>query len=158
MKKPKTDEYPFKERRSGKDRRERPTSPFTFRSLMGSRRRFRRKDDARKYYFVDVYSPYFVALLIFTLILSIADAFLTLKLVENGVGELNPVMEFFLNRGPFQFIIAKCFLTVFGMTTLLVLKNHYLWKGRVKAAAVLVIFPFLYLILVVYEILILTKG
>ena len=67
-------------------------------------------------------------------------------------------MDFFLKLGPFQFIMAKWFLTAFGLTTLLVLKNYYLWQGRVRAAVVLVIFPFLYLVLVGYEIFIVVKG
>ncbi len=146
------------ERRSGKDRRARPTSPFTIRSLRGSRQHFRRKEDTRKLFFVDLYSPLSVAVLMFTLGLSVVDAFLTLVLVGQDAQELNPVMDFFLKLGPFQFILAKWFLTAFGLTTLLILKNYYLWQGRVKAAVLLFIFPFLYLVLVGYEIFIVVKG
>ncbi len=137
----KMNEYPSKERRSGKDRRARPTSPFTLQSLVGSRRRYRRKEDARKFYFVDLYSPFSVAVLVSTLVLSIVDAFLTLKLVGEDIHELNPVMDFFLKLGPFQFIMVKWFLTAFGLITLLVLKNYYLWQGRVRTVAVLAHFP-----------------
>ncbi|MGA3115443.1 MAG: DUF5658 family protein [Syntrophobacteraceae bacterium] len=140
------------ERRTGTDRRSRPTSPFTLQSLVGSRRHYRRNQDARKFYFVDLYSPFSAFVLIFTLILSITDAFLTLNLVGEGVQELNPVMDFFLKLGPFQFILVKWFLTAFGLISLLVLKNYYLWQGRVRTVAVLVILPFLYLMLVSYEI------
>jgi len=146
------------ERRSGKDRRSRPTSPFTIRSFKGSRQHFRRKEDTRKLFFVDLYSPLSVAALFSTLGLSIADAFLTLVLVGKNVEELNPVMDFFLKLGPFQFIMAKWFFTAFGLTTLLILKNYYLWNGRVRAAVLLFIFPFLYLVLVGYEILLVVKG
>lgn len=147
-----------RERRSGKDRRARPTSPFTIQSLRGSRQHFRRKEDTRKLFFVDLYSPLSVAVLIFTVGLSVVDAFLTLELVGQNAQELNPVMDFFLKLGPFQFIMAKWFLTAFGLTTLLILKNYYLWHGRVRAAALLFIFPFLYLVLVGYEILLAVKG
>jgi hypothetical protein len=119
---------------------------------VGSRRHYRRNQDARKFYFVDLYSPFSAFVLIFTLILSITDAFLTLNLVGEGVQELNPVMDFFLKLGPFQFILVKWFLTAFGLISLLVLKNYYLWQGRVRTVAVLVILPFLYLMLVSYEI------
>lgn len=147
-----------RERRSGKDRRARPTSPFTIQSLRGSRQHFRRKEDTRKLFFVDLYSPLSVAVLIFTVGLSVVDAFLTLELVGQNAQELNPVMDFFLKLGPFQFIMAKWFLTAFGLTTLLILKNYYLWHGRVRTAALLFIFPFLYLVLVSYEILLAVKG
>lgn len=152
------DEYPFKERRSGAERRGRPTSPFTLQSLVGSRRHYRRREDARKFYFVDLYSPFSVVLLVSTLVLSIVDAFLTLSLVGGDIYELNPVMGFFLRLGPFEFILVKWFMSAFGLITLLVLKNYYLWEGRVKAVAVLVIFPFLYLVLVGYEVFMVVNG
>ncbi|MGA2400307.1 MAG: DUF5658 family protein [Syntrophobacteraceae bacterium] len=147
-----------KERRSGGERRARPTSPFTLQSLVGSRRRYRRKEDARKFYFVDLYSPFSVVLLLSTLVLSIVDAFLTLNLVGGDIYELNPVMGFFLKLGPLQFIFVKWFLSALGLITLLVLKNYYLWQGRVKVVAVLAIFPFLYLALVSYEIFMVVNG
>lgn len=150
--------YPSKEKRSGKDRRARPTSPFTLQSLAGSRRGHRRKQDARRFYFVDLYSPLSVAVLAGTLVLSIVDAFLTLKLVGKDIHELNPVMDFFLKIGPFEFIMFKWFLTGFGLITLLVLKNYYLWQGRVRTVVVLAILPFLYLVLISYEILMAVEG
>jgi len=155
---PKIDDHQFKERRSGEDRRTCPTSPFTLQSLVGSRRRYRRTEDALKYFFVDIYSPSSVAVLVFTLVLSITDAFLTLRLVGDNIRELNPVMDFFLRLGPFPFIMAKWFLTAFVLTTLLVLKNYYIWQGRIRAVAVLATIPFLYLILVSYEIFMLVRG
>ena len=146
-------ELQFKERRSGRERRARPTSPFTLQSLTGSRGHYRRKEDARKFFYVDLYSKSSVALLLSTMALSIVDAFLTLLLVGKNVNEVNPLMEYFLKMGPFQFILVKWFMTAFGLVTLLILKNHYLWQGRVKIVAVLFILPFLYLVLVSYEVL-----
>jgi hypothetical protein len=146
------------DRRSGKDRRSRPTSPFTIQSIRGSRSHYRRKEDTRELFFVDLYSPLSVAVLIFTVCLSVVDAFLTLTLVGHNAEELNPVMDFFLKLGPFHFIMVKWFLTAFGLITLLILKNYYLWHGRVRAAVLLFICPFLYLMLVGYEVLIAVKG
>jgi hypothetical protein len=154
----KINEFQFKERRSGKDRRARPTSPFTLASLLGSRRHYRRNQDSRKFYFVDLYSPFSVTLLLSALVLSIADAFLTIMLVGEDIHELNPAMDFFLKLGPFEFIIVKWFLTAFGLITLLVLKNYYLWQGRVRTVVVLALLPFLYLALVSYEIFMVVKG
>ncbi|MGA2936173.1 MAG: DUF5658 family protein [Syntrophobacteraceae bacterium] len=154
----KMNRYESNERRSGKDRRARPTSPFTLQSLVGSRHHYRRNQDARKFYFVDLYSPFSVVVLLSALVLSIADAFLTLMLVGEDIQELNPVMDFFLKIGPFQFIMIKWFLTAFGLITLLVLKNYYLWQGRVRTVVVLALLPFLYLALVSYEILMVVNG
>jgi hypothetical protein len=154
----KMNQYQSPERRSGKDRRAKSTSPFTLQSLVGSRHHYRRKQDARKFYFVDLYSPFSVTVLLVTLILSIIDAFLTLNLVGQDIHELNPVMNFFLKMGPIQFIMVKWFLTAFGLIALLVLKNYYLWQGRIRTVAVLVILPFLYLVLVSYEIFMVVHG
>ncbi len=142
---------PFPDRRSGRDRRARPTSPFTRESLLGARRAFRRKDDARKHFFVDWYDPYLLAALLGTLVLSTGDAFLTLKLVTENFQELNPVMDFFLKLGPVTFMLAKWALTTFGLVTLLILKNHYLPGSRVKTSACLLVLPLFYLVLVTYE-------
>ena len=84
-----------RERRSGKDRRARPTSPFTIQSLRGSRQHFRRKEDTRKLFFVDLYSPLSVAVLIFTVGLSVVDAFLTLELVGQNARRVEPGYGFF---------------------------------------------------------------
>lgn len=146
------DEHGFRERRSGIERRARHTSPFSIRSLFGSRRHYRRKEDAKKYFFVDIYSPFSAGVLMFTLVLSVVDAFLTIRMVGRDIKELNPVMGFFLKLGPFEFIMAKWFLTAFGLLILLIFKNYYLWKGKVRTAALLVILPILYLGLVSYEI------
>ncbi|SPF32715.1 conserved membrane hypothetical protein [Syntrophobacter sp. SbD1] len=146
------------ERRSRKDRRATPTSPFTFRSLVGSRRLYRRKEDSRKFFFVDLYSGSSVILLVSTLVLSLADAFFTLRLVSDNIGELNPVMNFFLRLGPFQFIMIKWFMTAFGLTTLLILKNYYLWQGRIRVFSIMSFLPFLYLVLVTYEAFMLING
>jgi hypothetical protein len=145
-------ELPLQDRRSGKDRRAAPTSPFTWKSLFGSRLSSRRKEDLKKYYFFDRYSPLFVVLLLVTLLLSIFDAFLTMRLMEGNFQELNPVMKLFLDLGPSPFLFTKWILTVFGLLTLLVLKNFYIWGGKIKAEVILFVIPFFYLILIIYEV------
>ena len=134
MEEPNTHDYPAVDRRSGKDRRDGQTLPFAVKSLLGARRGSRRREDARKYYFVDVYSPFFLAVLLGTMILSLTDAFLTLKLVGENCRELNPVMGFFMQMGPYPFIILKWLFTAIGLTVLLVFKNYYLWGGKDQGA------------------------
>lgn len=92
-----------------------------------------------------------MALLLFTLLLSMLDAFLTIRLIEDNFEEANPVMAFFLERGPTAFILSKWLLTTAGMTTLLILKNYYLW-GKIRTAALMVVFPLLYLMLITYQV------
>jgi len=96
-----------------------------------------------------------VALIVLTLVFSSVDGFLTLKLVKGNIRELNPVMAFFLQSGPREFLLVKSLLSAFGLTVLLILKNHYILQRRVRLGAVLVIIPVLYLVLITYEIVIL---
>jgi hypothetical protein len=145
-------EFPFKDRRSGKDRRAAPTSPLTLKSLFGARASSRRREDLKRYYFFDRYSPFFVVLLLVTLLLSIFDAYLTMGLMQANYRELNPIMEFFLNLGPSAFLFAKWMLTAFGLITLLVLKNIYLLNGKIKTEIILLVIPFFYMALITYEI------
>lgn len=151
MAEPEKSGFHFPERRSGGDRRSNPTSPFSLRSLLGSRKQGRRESDRRKNYFVDLYSPASVAVLLITLILSIVDAFITLRLMEDSFRELNPVMDFFMRQGPYAFILVKCSLTCFGLVTLLVCKNFSIFGGRVKAVYLLGGFLLFYLVLIGYE-------
>jgi hypothetical protein len=150
---PETHELTLKDRRSGLDRRAGPTSPFSRQSLFGSRKGGRRKEDRKKNYFVDVYSPLLMLVLVFTLILSITDAFLTLRLMEDSFRELNPIMDFFLRQGPYVFLLVKYSLTSFGLITLLVCNTFTLFGGRIRAVYLLGGFLGYYMALIGYEIL-----
>lgn len=142
----------YPERRSGKDRRAKPTSPFTWSSLRGSRRNARRAEDRDRHRFVDVYSPTFLLVIVVILSLCVLDALFTLELIRRGAQELNPVMAFFLQFGHLPFLIVKYLLTASGLMTLLILKNCTVWGGRISVKVVLLTFPFLYLILIGYEV------
>jgi hypothetical protein len=47
--------------------------------------------------------------------------------------------------------MVKWLFTALGLSALLILKNYYLWQGRIRTAVVLFILPLLYLVLVSYE-------
>jgi hypothetical protein len=98
-----------------------------------------------------------MVLLVFTFCLSLADAFLTMKLMELDFRELNPVMERCMELGPMVFILAKSGLTILGLVTLLILKNYYLWQ-RLRIEVLLMALPVFYLALVVYEVLMVMRS
>lgn len=143
--------FPQFDRRSGKDRRARPTSPFSLSSLRGSRQHARRKEDKPIYYLVDRYNVCSILLVVAVLTLSVADAFFTLQLVSMGARELNPVMDFFLRYGPLPFLWAKYIFTAAGVTALLMLKNYPVFNGRMTVKVVLMAIPVMYAVLIVYE-------
>lgn len=142
---------PSPDRRSGADRRAKPTSPFSLASLRGSRKRSRRKEDRYIHFFVDRYGKRSVVVVLITLILSFTDAFFTLNLVRAGGEELNPVMLFFLQHGPVPFLISKYAFTMFGIMVLIMLKNYPIFKG-IMVRDLLLLVPIFYFLLIAYEI------
>lgn len=145
-----TSYYP--ERRSGIDRRARPTSPFSWSSLTGSRSYARRKADRDVHYYVDRYGYPAVFAFVVTLLFSLADAFFTMKLVASGAEELNPVMAYFLQFGPVPFVVAKYLLTASGLTWLLIHKDYPMFNGRITGKALFLFVPIGYTALLIYEI------
>lgn len=145
----------YPERRSGIDRRARPTSPLSWSSLTGSRRYARRKADRNIHYYVDRYGLPSVFALFVTLIFSLADAFFTMRLIAAGAEELNPVMKFFLQFGPVPFVVAKYILTAAGLTWLLIHKEYPMFSGRITVKVFFLAIPVSYGLLLIYEIMLL---
>ena len=141
----------YPERRSGIDRRARPTVPFSWSSLKGSRSYARRKADRNVHYYMDRYGYPAAFAFFVTLTFSIADAFFTIKLVGDGAEELNAVMDYFLQFGPLPFVVAKYVLTAISLTWLLIHKNYRMFKGRITGKALFLFVPFAYTALLLYE-------
>lgn len=137
------------ERRSRTDRRTR-----TFRALLhGSfepRRRAPRREQDRSITSVDWHHPQWLAVAILTLLLSSADAFLTLVLLQRGATEANPFMEPLVGGSPLLFTIVKFGLTSGGITFLILLAQARVF-GRIPVSFILYAVLFLYTALVAYE-------
>lgn len=111
------------ERRSGKDRRKRSFN-FLIRPFSpGRRRMLRRKTDRCRFFLFDYYSPKLFYAIVLVLLLSVADALLTLVLISEGAQEFNPVMAYFLTLGPNIFLLSKYLLTSVSVV-IVVLLNH----------------------------------
>jgi hypothetical protein len=148
-------ELPFPDRRVLKDRRKSQTFPLTRTSLFGARQNIRRVSDQKIHKFVDRYSLRAVLTVLIIVVLSVADAIFTLKLVSVGAQEVNPVMHFFLQYGPLPFLTVKYILTVGSLVCFLVLKNYYFLGGKVRVKVLLGLILAVYLLLIVYELLLL---
>jgi hypothetical protein len=142
---------PFVERRSGTDRRQRPTSPLSVSSLFGSRRQGRRKTDRLAHHYVDRYGMRAVGAVLASLLLCMIDGFMTLYLLSQGAQELNPVMDYFLRIGPLAFLLVKYLITGVCLTWLLVHKDYPMMRGLIRGKSLLVAVPVLYGLLVLYE-------
>jgi len=114
------------ERRSGKDRRKKRA--INIRSLLigGRREKIRRKEDKHIFLLADRYSPLLFAVIVTILLLSVADALLTLFLIGEGAFELNPIMAYYIKIGPYSFLAVKYALTSIAVISFLLLRNIYL--------------------------------
>ncbi len=116
------DSWPWVDRRSGGDRRLRPTRWFD--SILGHRRRTRgrRKGESRNIY-VDLYHASDLILLGFVFLLNLVDTVLTLRHLANGGVELNPIMAWLLSQGPWLFVLQKCVVVGACLTLIVVHKT-----------------------------------
>ena len=100
------------DRRSRRDRRTKRISNMRWLFKRGRRSGLRRESDRRNLHLMDYYSPGIFYILVPVLLLSVADALLTLWLLENGAVELNPVMRLFSRHiGADAFMAVKYLLT-----------------------------------------------
>ena len=102
------------DRRSGYDRRRPTLRTFMQGGLTPRRRGGRRADDV---VLLDWHEPHLLFMAVAILLLSAADALLTLTLLANGANEINPVMNYLLVSHPQFFAAAKMTLT--GMSVMI---------------------------------------
>lgn len=121
------------ELRAGGDRRRRALPPLRYLISGGRRRAVRRLADSQRIVLLDRYSPKLFAAIVGILALSLLDAVLTLYLIEHGSSELNPVMDYFLRKGPLIFTVAKYLLTCIAVLIFLLLANSVVPRSNFRA-------------------------
>ena len=99
----------------------------------------------------DRFPPALLAFLLMLLIASLLDAVLTIRLIEAGSGEVNPVMNRLLEHGVLAFLLGKYLLTVIGLPVLLIFKNHYLFGTRIRVGYLIPFLVALYAVLIGYQ-------
>jgi hypothetical protein len=119
--------------RYGTDRRRRMIPPLRFWMWSGRRRKVRRSTDRQRVVILDRYSPKLFAVIMGILSLSLLDAGLTLYLIDHGSDELNPVMDYFLKKGPLIFTVAKYLLTSVAVVIFLALTNSVVPRFKIPA-------------------------
>ncbi len=99
---------------------------------------------------VDFHEPRLLIPVVTMLLLSIADAFLTVRLMAGGAEETNPLLAFVLNEHPRLFAAVKMALTGLGAVVLVALARARVFK-LVRVSLFLYALVAAYLALVVYE-------
>ena len=115
-----------------------------------SRRHAHRREIDGEVIFLDWHHPWLFFLAVGTMLLSAADAFLTLQLLERGMIEANPVMRAVMTHSTWLFVTTKLAMTAFGIFVLVYLaKAQFL--NRIRAGLFLTLFFTGYCCLVCYE-------
>lgn len=121
-----------------------------FYGFIRSRRRANRRTADDEIVFLDWHHPWLFFLATGTMLLSCADAFLTLQLMNVGMVEANPFMQAVMAQSTLLFTSTKLAMTAFGILVLVFLaKSRFL--NRFRTGLLLTIFFSCYACLVCYE-------
>lgn len=102
-----------------------------FYGFLRSRRRSHRRSEDVAVIFLDWHHPWLFFLAVGTMLLSVADAFLTLQLLDRGMIEANPVMQALMDHSVILFTSSKLALTGLGLLVLVYLaKSRFLNRFR----------------------------
>jgi hypothetical protein len=140
------------DQRTQQDRRRNPLSPGSIFLLGGRRKHVRRAEDAKRGYYVDLYSKRSVFIISTILIMSIIDGYLTLSLVEQGAMEANPIMRFYLQLNTPLFLCVKYVVSYMSVFLLLIHKNFYVFKTSISVKQVILGILGIYAGLIVWEV------
>jgi hypothetical protein len=114
------------------------------------RRRAPRRNTDRSFVAVDWHDAQWLAVALLILLLSVADAFLTLTLINLGAEEINPFMRPLVMGTGRSFALWKLFLTAGGVTVLVLLARMRTFGGFL-IGYILYAVLFAYVVLVGYE-------
>jgi hypothetical protein len=112
------------DRRGRTDRRRRVWWAIIYGSFKPRRRRPPRRSAEPKFHSLDWHSPRLLAVSISILLLSVADAFMTVTLMAAGASEVNPVMAAFVYQSAAAFAAVKMLLTGVGVMLMVALAQY----------------------------------
>ena len=119
----------YVERRRGGDRRRLTLRTFLQGGFTPRRRGGRRAGE--QHLPIDWHEPYLLFLSLTILLLSFADAFITLTLIMGGAREANPLLAYVLRDHPEWFATVKMGLTGAGVLMLVAMARWRLFRMRV---------------------------
>ncbi|HET7609294.1 MAG TPA: DUF5658 family protein [Gammaproteobacteria bacterium] len=119
----------YVERRRGGDRRRLTVRSFLQGGFTPRRRGGRRAGE--QHLPIDWHEPYLLFLSLTILLLSFADAFITLTLIMGGAREANPLLAYILRDHPEWFATVKMGLTGAGVLMLVAMARWRLFRMRV---------------------------
>ncbi len=148
---PATGSREARDRRSRPDRRQRIWWSLLYGSIRPRRRRPARRVEDGRFHVLDWHATHLWAVSIGILILSVVDAFLTLKLLSAGAVEVNPFMALFVGGNVAVFAGLKMAIT--GVcVALMVLLAGYRFMRVMRVEVILYCILLAYFILIGHEV------
>ncbi len=111
----------------------------------------RRGADRERGYYVDIHDPVSMAVVLTVVVLCVADAFITLWLLQHGGKEINPLMDALIAQGPQIFFGVKFSITAVCVLFLL-MHRHFLVFRWLRGHHLLYSSLAVYVVLIGYEI------
>jgi len=109
---------------NGEDRRRKNSLRTALHSVYRNRRSaVRRVDDEPVNVYVDRHEPWLIYMALGAMLLSTTDAFFTLALLQHGSYEMNPFMDYFIQKDVQLFFIVKFSMTAICIMFVLMHKN-----------------------------------
>jgi Domain of unknown function (DUF5658) len=139
------------ERRQRVDRRERVWWSLLYGSIRPRRRRPQRRGEDARFHALDWHATHLWAVSLGILILSVLDAFLTLRLLSAGAVEVNPFMALFVGGNVTLFASLKMAMTG-ACVVLMVLLAGYRFMRVVRVDVILYGILMAYVILIGHEV------
>jgi len=140
------------DRRSPRDRREKPTPAVSRYTFLGRRKNLRRKTDQKKGGYTDRYSTALLILLVLMVGLNILDSLFTMMILDQKGIEVNPVVNSVIALHGDRFWIWK-----FGVVSLCLVILCLHSKFRMARGLILLLSS-IYLLVVLYQLFLLTGG
>ena len=138
------------ERRERHDRRHRVWWSVIYGSFNPRRRRPSRRLKEARYHSLDWHDAHLLAVAIGILLLSVADALMTVRLLSAGADEVNPIMAAVVYRSAAVFAIVKMTLTGLGVMVMVMLAR-YRFMRMVRVDVVMYAVLVAYSALLTYE-------
>jgi hypothetical protein len=119
--------------------------------FMRSRRHSYRRSADSDVIFMDWHHPWLFFLSVGIMLMSCTDAFLTLRLMEHGMIEANPIMAAMMGVSTTTFAVSKIIMTGTSILILVFLAKAQ-FMNRLRTGLLLTVFFSIYACLVCYEI------
>ncbi len=136
--------------RQGRERRQAYLRSMLYAFCCRQRRDIRRQEDQAGNFYMDHHAPHLLLAALTVLLLSLADSILTIRILEKGGQEINPLMRFCIECNFTLFFIGKFLLTLVSVVLIIVHDRFQIFR-RIRGSHILYTILLCYTLLICYE-------